>query len=233
MIMRPMAHPVSFTVWANRGPPSAAVADVEAPGLVVGRVGVRHHFHVLAGAGEPDLDVALAVRREVAGVAGALVDDAVGQLERLQQPLVVLPELLVDRLRLVCGADGVHLDLVELVHALDALDVLAPGAGLGAEAGRRGEDPQRQLLLLQRAVHEVAEVGGLGRPDQEQRLRLLDVVGLDLVDLVAALGEVRRAVQRPLAHQQRRDDRDVAGPRRREVSRRWMANCIRAMSPTR
>ena len=105
MSMRPMAQPVSLTVWAKRVPPSVgAVADVEAAGLVVGGVGVGHDFHVLAGAGHPDFDVALAVGREVAGVAGALVDDAVGQLELLQQPLVDLAELGVDRgrLRLRC-----------------------------------------------------------------------------------------------------------------------------------
>ena len=61
--------------------------------------------------------------------------------------------------------------------------------------------------FVQGAVHEVAEVGRLRRADEEERQRLFDVVGLDLVDLVAALGEVGGAEEGALADQQRRDDR--------------------------
>ena len=73
-----------------------------------------------------------------------------------------------------------------------------------------GEHPDRQLLLGQGAVHEVAEVGRLRGADEEQLRPLFDVVGPDGVHLVAALGEVGGPVEGALAHQERRHHHLVA-----------------------
>ena len=189
-----------------------AIPDIEPPRLIVRGVRVGHHFHELLRARRPDFDVALAIACQIARVAGAFIDDPIGQGKLLHQPFVHFPELPVHIRRLVRRAYRVHFDLVELMDALDAPDVLAPGSGLGSEARRRGEDPHRQVGFVQHPVHEVAEVRRFRRPDQEQRQRFLDVVGLDFVYLIAAFRELRRAVQRALPNQQGRNKGRESAP---------------------
>ena len=56
----------------------ALITDIQTPGLIVGGVGIRHHFHKLAGARHPHFQVPLPVAGEITGVAMAFVDDSIG-----------------------------------------------------------------------------------------------------------------------------------------------------------
>ena len=51
------------------------------------------------------------------------------------------------------GREREHLDLVELVDAEHAAEVLAVGTGLSAEAGRVARVPQREGTLVQDLFH--------------------------------------------------------------------------------
>ena len=71
--------------------------------------------------------------------------------------------LLVDRLALLGRAEDEHLDLGELVDAVQAARVAARGAGLGAEAVRQADVLQRQLPLVEDLVAVHAAQRDLGR----------------------------------------------------------------------
>ena len=114
-----------------------------------------------------------------------------------------------------CGLGGLdereHLDLVELVDAEDPARVLAGGAGLAPEAGRDPGVAARQLA----GVEDVAGVEGgerdLRGADQEQVVALVR-----LVDHLPLAREHPGAVQRALAHEDRRDHRlEALGAERR------------------
>ena len=77
-------------------------------------------------------------------------------------------DLLVDRLALLRRAEGEHLDLGELVHAVQPARVAAGGAGLGAEAVRQADVLERQFGLVEDLVAVHAAERDLGRGDQAQ-----------------------------------------------------------------
>src|SRR5690349_11164976 len=120
-----------------------AEAGTEAARLVVGRVRAGGELAVAALARDPGLAVVL-LRRRGAEVADGDVDDAVGDLELAEDPLLDRQQALV----LLTGGVRLdkreHLDLVELVDAEDAAGVAAGGAGLAAEAGREGAVAERK-----------------------------------------------------------------------------------------
>src|SRR5262249_5851071 len=116
----------------------ALVPHREPAGLVVGAVGGARYLAVLAllaAAGHPRLQVVLAVGR-AAQVAGRRVDHLVRQAQPLEDLLLDLLDLQVERLALLRGAEGEHLDLRELVDAVKPAGVAPGSAGLGAEAMR-------------------------------------------------------------------------------------------------
>ena len=87
--VRPTATAVPFRVWSGSGgaSPRRAVAGAEAARLVVGRVRGRGQLAVALLARDPRLAVELA-RGRGAEVADRDVDDAVGDLERREDPLL-------------------------------------------------------------------------------------------------------------------------------------------------
>src|SRR5205814_2351550 len=116
------------------------VTDAGPAGLEVAEVRARAHLEPLAAAGGPDLHVVLH-RGGEGEVAGAHLDDAVGEPEAPADVLGVAEEARELRVGGL-GADELHhLDLIELMAAFDAAHV-APGRHLLApEAGRVGDEP--------------------------------------------------------------------------------------------
>src|SRR5207237_7857325 len=123
-------------------------ADVDAAAAEVGVGRAGRDLAVLSLSRQPDLEV-VALGGAEADVAGAALDDAIRQLEPLQDRL----RLAHHRLQLVVPLGRrrqLHqLDLVELVVAKDALHVLAIGAGLATVARREGGVAPRQRSLRQ------------------------------------------------------------------------------------
>src|ERR1700678_2260804 len=120
-----------------------ARADVQTPRLVVGGVRARGQLAIALLAGNPRLAVVLLGGR-VAEIADGDVDDAVRQLELLEDLLLQREDPLVLDLGVLGGDEAEHLDLVELVYAEDATRVLACGPGLAPEARREAGVAQRQ-----------------------------------------------------------------------------------------
>ena len=114
------------------------VADVGAAGLEGLEVGAGGDFAVEVLAGEPDFEV-VGFGGGEAHVAGAEEHAAVGEAEALRGRS---RRARVRRFVLFVGFFGRgeldQLDLLELVLADHAADVLAVGAGFGAEAGGVG-----------------------------------------------------------------------------------------------
>ena len=99
-------------------------ADVRAPRLKVAEVGAGAHLQPLAAAGCPHLDVVFHGRGE-GEVAGAHLDDAVRESEPPADVLGVVEQARELRVRRLGPHELHHLDLVELVAALDAAHVAA------------------------------------------------------------------------------------------------------------
>ena len=196
MIVRPTATAVPLSVWRWRVPlPSPRpVAHVQAAGLEVRGVGARGELAVAALPRQPGLEVVF-LRGRGAKVVHRDVHDAVGDLERLQQPLLDREQPLVLLRRLPRLDEREHLDLVELVHAEDAAGVLARGAGLAAEAGGEAGVAERQLAPSQDLAavqRRQRHLGGAGE---------VEVVVGHAVDLLLGVGQESRAVERLLADQ--------------------------------
>ena len=128
--------------------PAQFVADVQPPGLVVGAVGGAGDFAPLArlpAAGHPRFQIVLAVGR-AAQVAGGRVDHAVGNSQFVEQAAFQFAEVLEHGVALVGQGEGEHLDLRELVHAVQSPRSPARRAGLGAETVADPAQLDRQLL---------------------------------------------------------------------------------------
>src|SRR5262249_35903033 len=107
--------------------------------------------------GQPNLDV-VGLLRSNAHVAGAQDYDSVVQVEPAQNLLGAGAHALVLALALLGRGDGDELDLGELVLADRTGGALARGARLGAEAGRRGGEAQRQRALVEDLfAHEICQ----------------------------------------------------------------------------
>ena len=115
----------------------AAVAALEAVGLVGLKVGHRAHLEPALLCARPHLEVEGDGARE-AGVAATQAQDVPGQLELLAQALHVGFHLLESGIAVFGLLDAHELYLVELVQAVEAAHVLAVAAGLAAEAGAVG-----------------------------------------------------------------------------------------------
>src|SRR5262249_23729386 len=103
---------------------------------VVGTVRRAGHlavFAFLAPARHPGFEVEFAIRGP-AEIAGTGVDDMKGQTEALEDVLLDLEQFLVELFALLCGTENEHLDLGELMDAIQAAGVAPRGTGLRAEA---------------------------------------------------------------------------------------------------
>src|SRR5205823_278472 len=80
-------------------------------------------------------------------------------------PLSVRAELLVPRRALLRTAEDELFDLVELVHAEEALRVDAVGPDLPAELGRQAGEAEGQLAVVDHLVHVHRADGMLRRRD--------------------------------------------------------------------
>ena len=94
-----------------------------------------------------------------------------------------------------------HLHLVELVYAEDPARVFAGGASLAAKAGGEAGVAQRQALGVEDLFVVQRGERNLGGAHEEELIRR------EAVDLLLGVGQEAGAVQRPLAHQHRRDHR--------------------------
>ena len=124
----------------------------------------------------PRFDVEL-LHLPLAEVAGAHVDHPVGQFELLHEVLGVPQDLLVkgDARGLVVLADDDLLDLVEQVDAVQAVGVLARGAGLPAEARALGHVLAGQVGLVEDLVPVIGGQRHLGRAHQAHLVALAPV----------------------------------------------------------
>ena len=138
--MRPTARPQPLRVWTNSAFLAAggSVADVGAAGLEGLEVGAGADFAVGLLAGEPDFEV-VGFGGGEAHVAGAEEHAAVGQAEEFEDALGVAGEALVLGVGVFGAGEFDELDLLELVLADHAADVLAVLPASAAEAGGVGE----------------------------------------------------------------------------------------------
>jgi hypothetical protein len=119
-----------------------AVADPEAPGLVVGRVRRGGELPIPLLRGEPGLDVVALCRCRAQLVRGD-VHHAEREPELLRERLLDREQALVLVPGLLGGDEGEHLDLVELVDAEHAAGVAAGGPRLPAEVRRESRVAER------------------------------------------------------------------------------------------
>src|SRR5262245_14996100 len=146
----------------------APEADAQAARLVVGAVRGARYLAVapaLAAARHPGLEVELPPRGSPE-VAGRDLDHAVGDLERLEDPLLDREQLGVHRLRVLGASEREELDLRELVHAVEPPALAARRARLGAEAVRDPGHAHGELRLLEDPIRVVAAERDLRGPDQ-------------------------------------------------------------------
>ena len=159
-----------------------AVADIQPARLIVGavrRAGDLAILAVLAAAGHPGFEIELAVGRP-AQVARADVEHAVRDAQRLKQVFLDRQHLGVHRTRRFGRAEGEHLDLGELVNAIQPAAGPAGGAGLGAEAMRQPDVLDRQVRLVEDLVGEHSAQRDLGGADQAE-VGVFDRIDLRLV----------------------------------------------------
>ena len=156
------------------------------------------HLHPPFLAWQPGFAVELPGSR-AAEISRRRVDDAVGKLNLGKHLLFEIEQTSMLVLRIVRGAVGEHLHLVELVDADDSAGVLAVRAGLPPVAGR----PSRVAL---RAVRQVDDLIGMepgqrhfGGADQ------IEVVRLQVIDLVGVRAEEARPRHHLRLHEGRRD----------------------------
>ena len=143
------------------------VAESEPPRLVVGAVGGARHLAPLArlaAARHPGLEVELAVGR-AAQVAGGGVDHAVGNAEAVEDPALQFEQLVVHRLARFGQREGEHLDLGELVHAVQAAGGPAVGPGLRAETVADAAELHGQFVGIEDPLMIGAPERDLGRGD--------------------------------------------------------------------
>ena len=100
---------------------------------------------------EPGFDVELAIGGS-AQVARRHVDHSVRDLQRLEDVLLDVQELVVDLLGVFGTREGEHLDFGELVDAVEPAAFPAVGASLGSEAVGESRELEGQGVLVEDLV---------------------------------------------------------------------------------
>ena len=150
----------------------AAYPRLHATGLEVAHARAGADLAVGVLARHPDFQI-VGFGAAKTHVAGAEHNDAVGQLQQLQDLFGVAGQLLQRLEALVGGDDLHHLHLVELMLANKASGVFAAGSGFGAEARGMGDKLERQLGFVEDAVAHQVGHRHFGGGDQRERLRTL------------------------------------------------------------
>ena len=162
------------------------ITEVQAVGLVRLEVGDGRDLQPALLRGGPELEIVGDGGGE-GQVPAAQAQDPVLQSELVHQRLHVgdhIVQGLVGILRLLHAHD---LDLVELVQAVQAADILAVRTGLAAEARRVGRQALRNLVGGEDHVTEDVGHGDLGGRDH------IEVVQVGVVHLALLIGELARA----------------------------------------
>ncbi len=179
------------------------VADVAADSLVAAAVAARRHLVVAPLRRQPHLDV-----DRLGCLLCHIGGDQQRRAEVQPQPphdvLGVRHEPLKQGSALFRRAKAVHLNLVELMHADQALFVGAVGARLASETRRVGGVPERQRLLGQDLVAVQAGQRRLARRQQVERVVAAPV------QVVFELRQLAGGEHGRLVHQQRRQHGRVA-----------------------
>ena len=133
-------------------------ADAQSPGLVIRAVGSRGDFPPVpsvSSSGHPRFQVKFPVGWSTQ-IARAGVDDTIGDLKFLKQALFDFYDLVVERvgsLQRRCR-ESEHLDLGELVDAVDAAGGPAVSSGLGAETVGDSGATEREVVDFENLVFE-------------------------------------------------------------------------------
>ena len=202
MIVRPTATAVPFSVCTCAGPAAGggAVADVEPPRLVVGRVRGRGQLAVAVLPGEPRLAVVLLRRRGPEIVDGDR-HDPVRDLELGQDRLLDRQQPLVLGRRFA-GSTKLNISTLSNWWTRKIPRVSLPAAPASRRKQRREAGvAQRQLGLGEDLVAVQRRERDLRGADEIQ------VVVGQAVDLLLGVGQERRSRTAPLAHEHGRDHR--------------------------
>ena len=173
-----------------------AILDVCAARLEVAAVRAAGNFFVCVVAGQPHLDV-VGLARGKAQVARAQRNNAVGQLELLQQIFGFGSHALELGIGIFGRGKLHHLDLVELVLANDASRVAAGRASLFAEARRERGVPLRQIGSIEHFARMQVGKHDFSGGDKE-------VVAGNVIRVVFELGKLARAEHGLTLHDDRR-----------------------------
>ena len=182
-------------------------ADAEPARLKIGAVrggGDLAPLARFAAAGHPGFEVEFSVGRP-AQVAAGDVEHSVRNAQALEDVFLDAQDQFVELVGLgeVRRGEAEHLDLRELMHAVDPLRRLAVSTRLGAEAVRDAGVLQRQLFDVEDVILQHAAERDLGRRDEAEvgpcdrinlRLRAARLVAGSLQHVHAS--EVGRRVQR-------------------------------------
>ena len=107
---------------------------------------------ILALTWEPNLDVD-AASIWFANIESTLANHAVRQLELLDEPALNRNEELVLGTGSILRREAFHLKLVKLMHAEDALHILAISASLFAEASSIAKIANWKFFLFENLIH--------------------------------------------------------------------------------
>src|SRR5258706_1186207 len=192
-------------MWVLRTRRGVALeADLAAVRLERAAVARRRDLEPFPDAGPPRLYV-VALHCGEPEVASAALDDAHGQLQLLDHIDRELREA-IELLRRILGQrEADHLDLIELMPALDAAHVATGAHLLAAEASRVRDVPQRQLLERDRFVAMLRDELRLRRRDQPE------VIVVIAIEVLVEMREMRRRDERLLTCHERRVDLGEAG----------------------
>ena len=174
-----------------------AVAGVHPPRLEVAAVGAGRNLAIGILPRQPDLDV-ISLDGAKTHVAGAERDDAMRQVQFLQDFLRRVGHALMLGRRLFRRGDGHQLDLGELVHAGHAARVLAGRARLGAKTRRESSETQRQFRFAQDFIGDIVGQRHFGGRNQPER-----IFAGGAEQIVFKLGKLAGAEQRGTLHQYR------------------------------
>ncbi len=164
-----------------------AVTALQTVGLIGVEIGYRRYLQPAL----LSLGIYLEIVADGAGetlVAAAEQQNAVGELELLQQTFHMIQHLLVALLRVLGGVYADYLYLRELMQTVQTAHVLAVGTGLAAETLGVGAVLDGQVLLVEYHVAVYVGHGHLGGGNE------VEVVHLAVVHLTFLVGQLAGTV---------------------------------------
>ena len=157
-----------FASWAPKGLYTRALIIIIAPIVILQSiltfVFLDRHWQVVTGR------LSVATAQDIAMLADAYgwaKDKGPGELA-VEEPAFQTADVFVHCVALVRQREGEHLDLGELVDAINAARGAAVGAGLRAETVAQAADLDRQPLGVNNLLGQPAAERDLGRGDQAQ-----------------------------------------------------------------